>query len=207
MANEITLHPEELFFLADIMDAEYFDYDYISIMHEIGKHYDQMKTKCIQDLSRKGLIRKKMSGKIIVDDRVADVLKNIFHSPISSGIQIYSKDNNPEKYKFHIGEEKKITQVVIGENGLILCSIGKENLPDMISRLVVFHSERKVTVFSPEKVEKMINVYYADPQTGIRSMDLYEIEDALCSLDENEVLINYSDNEAVSLIVKMIAGG
>ena len=81
MSEEIRLRPEQLYFLGQLMGARYIDYAYIADMRELGRNYPYIEQGVLTELSREGLIRKRLGGGTVVRADVASLLMPVFSAP------------------------------------------------------------------------------------------------------------------------------
>ena len=72
--NTIELQPEELFFLAQQMKAEYIDYMYISAMKDISKKFALHHKEWIDSLEKRNVICEDFDGNISIDLDVENAL-------------------------------------------------------------------------------------------------------------------------------------
>lgn len=97
MRFDYSLRPEELYFLAIELDAEFMDYEYFAAMDGIQKNYELHKIRALQGLEDRGLIEEDFSGKMSIDEDFSEVLRPVFFGRTECNI-----DLGEERYKLHV---------------------------------------------------------------------------------------------------------
>ena len=119
MASLITLHPEELFFLGEIMEAKYIDYSYIQAMGDVQQHLDVAKKDAIASLGEKGLVKESISGRLKVKPVAEELLGPVFFGEKETVAVVFRNGMKQEAYtKFFHFRDADITCITM-EDGLL----------------------------------------------------------------------------------------
>ena len=119
MSSMIKLQPEELFFLGEIMQAEYIDYSYIEAMGDIQARFAVIKKEAIASLGEKGLVKESISGRLRVRPLAEELCGPIFFGPKETVAVVFRNGKRQEAYtKFFHFKEEDITCVTM-ENGIL----------------------------------------------------------------------------------------
>ena len=208
MSREIILSPEKLYFLGTLMNAKYIDYSYIASMREIQRNYEIVKSKCMLDLSREGLIREKLSGEIIIRPQVECLLKNIFFGTLETTLDVITIGDhaNRSTYNFHY-LNGTITMVTYNQDALTVVSTTEVEQEKLIHTIVGRHiTSKQFLELVKEDVTKVIIAKRAMVGTGSTELLLLEQDKGLYTLDSFNKLINISDEKAVEKLLAMLKG-
>lgn len=117
MNQEISLRPEELFFLGDISKAVYIDYDYAAAMGDIQQRYAVIKRQVLDSLSSRGILSEDFGGNLTVNINTQSLLNPIFFAQTETSFEFITVGNEPQKktFKFH-NLNGQITQVIFGDD-------------------------------------------------------------------------------------------
>ena len=119
MASLITLRPEELFFLGEIMEAKYIDYSYIQAMGDVQQHLDVVKKDAIASLGEKGLVKESISGRLKVKPVAEELLGPVFFGEKETVAVVFRNGMKQEAYtKFFHFRDADITCITM-EDGLL----------------------------------------------------------------------------------------
>ena len=119
MASLITLRPEELFFLGEIMEAKYIDYSYIQAMGDVQQNLDVAKKDAIAGLGEKGLVKESISGRLKVKPIAEELLGPVFFGEKETVAVILRNGTKQEAYtKFFHFKDADITCITM-EDGLL----------------------------------------------------------------------------------------
>lgn len=209
MSKDFLLRPEELFFLGEIMNAEYIDYSYISLMHDIEKNYPQIRSKCFQDLSRSKLIRKKLNGEISIVPETEKLLQNVFQGRKEAELEIwYQSDEKPhERYRYHF-YQGSITEVIVEQDVLRIRAVTKEDVEELLAEKIGVHSASGQPLDSivPVNIDRVLTARNSEVGVGKRSADIYEIAEGLYTIDKPETSERITDTDAMMLFRSILIG-
>ena len=137
MEERLVLTPEQLFFLGNVMGAEYINYDYIAAMGEVQRNYSRTHRKCMDDLARAGLLRERLNGEVILRPMPKKLLDPVFFGKRKSSLEIFKlgKEETYNVFRFHWSEDT-VTQVQETGNQLILSQSGPEQLEALVAEQV-----------------------------------------------------------------------
>lgn len=103
MKKEITLSPEELYYLGSILGAEYMDYAYIAAMSKQGKSEELFANEAKASLVKSGILAEDFGGDLEVEEETAKLLKPIFFGKTETSVDVYinGEEADIDVYKFH----------------------------------------------------------------------------------------------------------
>lgn len=107
MEREVRLSPEELYFMASLMKAQYIDYTYVAAMQDIEQRYALYKHETQAKLVKKGLLDENFSGDIDVLPTAQELLTPIFFGEFESSVDIcyvQEEERRVEVNRFHFYE-------------------------------------------------------------------------------------------------------
>lgn len=114
MASLITLRPEELFFLGEIMEAKYIDYSYIQAMGDIQQHLDVAKKDAIASLGEKGLVKESISGRLKTKPVAEELFRPVFFGEKETVAVVFRNGLKQEAYtKFFHFKDADITCITM----------------------------------------------------------------------------------------------
>lgn len=209
MSKDFLLHPEDLFFLGEIMNATYIDYSYISLMHDIEKNYQQIRSKCFQDLSRSKVLRKRLNGEITIIPEIEKLLQNVFQGKKEAELEIwYQSDEKPhERYRYHFYQDS-ITEVIVEQDVLRIRAVTKEDIEEMLTEKIGVHSAPGQSIDSivPVNIDRVLTARCSEVGVGKRSADVYEIAKGLYTIDNPKTSESITDTDAVMLLKAILMG-
>ena len=119
MASLMTIRPEELFFLGEIMEAEYIDYSYIQAMEDVQQNFDVAKKDAIAGLGEKGLVKESISGRLKVKPVAEELFGPVFFGEKETVAVVLRNGAKQEAYtKFFHFKDADITCITM-EDGLL----------------------------------------------------------------------------------------
>ena len=110
MIFDYSLRPEELYFMAIEMNAEFIDYDYFAAMDGIQRNYELHKRMALQSLEDRGLIEEDFSGEISADEDFSAALRPLFFGRTECNIDI-----GKERYKLHVLDRQMTLAMLSGQ--------------------------------------------------------------------------------------------
>ena len=123
---KVTLKAEDVYFLSRIMKGKYLDYDYVSMMEDLGHRASMKEAKSMDRLSEAGLIFEDFAGDLEIEDKAKDLFEPIFFGEFESEL-IVEDHANFQRYKFHVLNGKYV-QVQIKGKELEISTIEKEDI-------------------------------------------------------------------------------
>lgn len=133
MEDKLILTPEQLFFLGTVMHAEYINYDYIAALEEVQRNYSRTHRKCMDELSRAGLLRERLSGEVALRPVPKKLLNPVFFGKKESSLEIFKlgKNQTHDIFRFHWSEDA-VTQVRQTEDRLVLSTGSAERIEALV---------------------------------------------------------------------------
>ena len=104
----VRLSVTELYFLGEMMNAQYIDYSYIAALPEIQRQYEVYRLKALSSLEAKGLGEVGFTGSIKLDNALEALLK-----PVFSGEEAFLTTD--QRYIFHLLGEDVVKAVLNGQ--------------------------------------------------------------------------------------------
>lgn len=98
MNGIISLTPEELFFLGEIMEADFIDYSYIEAMNDIQARFDVIRKEAIAGLGEKGLIKESISGRLKVRPLAEELMGPVFFGEKETVAIVFRNGKTQEAY-------------------------------------------------------------------------------------------------------------
>ena len=137
MEEKLILTPEQLFFLGTVMGAEDINYDYIAAMGEVQRNYSRTHRKCMDELSRAGLLRERLSGGVALRPVPKKLLTPVFFGKRKSSLEIFQlgKEETYGMYQFHWWEDS-VTLVRKTEDGLVLSCGSAEQIEALVAEQI-----------------------------------------------------------------------
>ena len=126
----LQIKPEELFFIGRQMNAQYIDYEYISMMKDIQEQFSLKEKEVMNHLVEKGLFMEDFSGNLTLDEETEKMLQALFFGEFETECVLGEKSDEgfaTETYKYHFYEDR-ITQVKVQGDTLYISENGKEGL-------------------------------------------------------------------------------
>lgn len=137
MIKELTLSPEELYYLGTILQAKYIDYAYVAAMEDIKQNYSLFELETKASLVSSGVLLEDFSGNVEVNSDVLSLIKPVFFGEVETSVDICQIDEKSKviisKYHFFEGA---ITLVTAQEKKLVLKMVDQITIKDMITRIV-----------------------------------------------------------------------
>ena len=199
MNEELVLQPEELFFLGCVMEAKTIDYAYIAAMGEIGRSYDRVRTRCMADLTRKGILRQRFGGAVSVAPAVAGLLQPLFFSREETLLAITEllPERTEQALRLHWGTEA-VTVAELKGGALHLRSL--QSPDSLVTQLALPQAEpRTQLVHDPAAVRRIITA------KGAREAVLFEQNGTLYTMDRG-VPQTISAETATGLLLGILRG-
>jgi len=135
--NEITLSPEELYYLGSVLQAKYIDYAYVAAMDDIGQNYALFESEAKASLVKSGILMEDFGGNLEIDQTVLSLLRPIFFGEIETSVDVckLADESTVDVYKFHF-LDGTITMVTGVERKLSIKSVDQLAIMGLISGLV-----------------------------------------------------------------------
>ena len=100
----LQIKPEELFFIGRQMNAQYIDYEYISMMKDIQEQFSLKEKEVMNHLVEKGLFMEDFSGNLTLDEETEKMLQALFFGEFETECVLGEKSDEgfaTETYKYH----------------------------------------------------------------------------------------------------------
>ena len=208
MSEEIRLRPEQLFFLGQLMGARYIDYAYIADMRELGRSYPYIEQGVLTELSREGLIRKRLGGGTVVRSDVASLLMPVFFGRLETGLEItLPQEKRAESTGFHYFNGA-CTMVRREGNILILSEASFQTLRSLVLSAVGRHwaSARTIPALRQDTVQRVICAKRGVVDGEGSCLYLAEQFGGLYTTDKQDRPQAVRDEEAAQLLLTMLKG-
>ena len=194
--NIIELQPEELFFLAQQMKAEYIDYMYISAMKDISKKFALHHKEWIDSLEKRNVICEDFDGNISIDLDVENALKPVLFGETEVSVGVCDVDSGViEINNFHFLNDS-ITAVNLVGDKFVFESISKVQFKEKIEsrkRIAMLgQDDNKEDSIEVADVRKILTIKYAAVNKDNRLEKYLITENATYCDGENDCLINLS---------------
>ena len=134
MKDKIKLTYEQLFFLGELLDAEYIDYRYIAALSDIEQRYYFLRDSARAELVEKELLGENFCGDITVKSWMKDMLEPLFFGGEEFEVEVaYTGENADVLVQlFHIKEEK-VTMVTLKKNEIELQVLEANGILDVVN--------------------------------------------------------------------------
>lgn len=209
MKDEIILQPEELYFLGQIMKGRYINYSYVAAMHDIEKNYQKEYEAAVQNLARKGILRKRLNGTLTVSPKAEMMLKNIFFGRTEGEFMISNTGSEKpvQLRRYHFGENG-ITAVTSKDGHLTLALTTSAEIENTIAAVVGRHpmSVGIRSTFRPEQVKRVILARRSVIDVGREEEVLLECGRAICRMNEQGQMFPVPDAQAVQMLKHLLIG-
>lgn len=208
MEERLVLTPEQLFFLGNVMGAEYINYDYIAAMGEVQRNYSRTHRKCMDDLARAGLLRERLSGEVVLRPMPRKLLHPVFFGKKESSIEIFTlgKEKKHELIRFHWSEES-ITEVRQTADQFVFVPSSRDQMEALILELVR-GAERpmRMKALFEETVTRIIAAKRATVGEASTGVVLFEMFGGLYTMDEDETLHAVPASQARAMVLTELKG-
>lgn len=209
MDYEITLRPEELLVLGQLMQAKTIDYDYLSSMSEVRGNYPAIRAKCIQRLSHNRLIRERLSGEVRIHPQAEPLLKCIFFGTLETGLDTVTPgaEKTVSSLRLHHYEGSCALVTREGESLRIRAWDPGQILPLVRSQLGTHRATRANIQYNRGTVTKLLLVKRAKIGSGCVTETFLEQEGGLYHMGSDGRLYGVSDAAAAEFIATMLKEG
>ena len=208
MEERITLRFEELFFLGELMKAEYMDYSYIAAMGEIQRGYEVIRGKCLQSLARRRIITQRLSGEVTVQPQARELLNNVFFGKLETRLDLdeTAQDTERQTWRYHSLNGATTLVRTEGEKLSLEPSTAAQQQA-MLRRLIGVHPGdiRSADRLKPSAVSRTLFAQRAEIGAGSRSALLVEQNGGLYAADGDR-LTGISDTQGETLLLNILKG-
>lgn len=208
MEETLTLTPEQLFFLGTLMDAEHINYDYIAALGEIQRNYSRSYRKCLDDLTRLGLLRQRLSGEVSLRPIPKKLLEPLFFGEKEWVFEIFTlgKEETRQILRFH-QQEDSVTRVQAENNRLILSQSSPEELEQLATELAG-STEHPAPAHCIQKgsVTRVITAKQAVMGIGSTATVLFTQFGGLYTTDETGTVVAVPASQAKHLLLSPLKG-
>lgn len=130
---DVTIRPEELYFLGELMHAQYINYAYIAAMSDISQAYAAEKTNAIKALGKQGLISETLRGGMQVNADLQKLLHPVFFSKTENSLRILTlkPERSLEILRFHV-LDGSVTMVQMAQKQLKLTAVAEVDIRTML---------------------------------------------------------------------------
>lgn len=126
---DIKIRPEELYFLGELMQAQYINYEYIAAMPDISQAYAAEKTNAIRNLGERGLVSESLRGGIRVSPDLQTLLRPVFFSKTENSLRILTlkPEHALEILRFHV-LDGSVTMMQMTQKQMKLTAVTEEDI-------------------------------------------------------------------------------
>ena len=205
MKHKITVTPEELFFLAETMEGQYLDYDYLDGIEEFIQYYRRKKHQTIRNLEEKGIVEMEGLGEISISKEAKKLLSPIFFGESESELKLQKCSHRFYFLKdtvTYVKTDGKKIQITEGGRELLDKLIGRledENENDqkkLVDRMFIRKSQIEETIFLKNRtVGQTANV-----------QELVKV-DGFFLTPVNEKNVIYLDNQSLRFVCRQLLWG
>lgn len=137
MTREITLTPEELFYLGKILNAAYIDYAYIAAMKDIQMKKEVAAQDIRLSLTAKNYLMEDFSGEVEIDEAVKHLLSPIFFGEFESMVSvcIIQEKSYVNSVRIHTGKDATV-MVLMLEDGLHISLVEDNDIRHLVYSLM-----------------------------------------------------------------------
>ena len=160
MNKEITLSPEQLFYMGRLLQAKYIDYAYVAAMDDINHNFALFESEAKADLVSAGILMEDFGGNVEVDPAVLRVLKPVFFGETEASIDIcwIGEQSSVVVYKYHFYDGA--VTVVTGSKGKLKIKTTDEiEIRELIESLIpkAYVAENQIVeTVDKEKITRFI---------------------------------------------------
>lgn len=195
MREEISVTPEELYFLGKLLKAKYIDYDYIKAMGDIGQFSAVAKQKAYDRLEKNKYIEEEFSGEVNIAEDVRAIVDPLFFGEFESSINVAEIGEKAEVFTYRLHRSgAKMSLAVFAESGITIRLIDDDLLRSLIVSLLPddYFSKKlqEETSVSKERITRVFS--FKNNNIGIRT----EIK----VFFECEGQIYFSENDKTSVL-------
>ena len=103
MQNTVEISYDALYYLAQLMQAEYMDYDYFKLVGDIETNYDLFAKQAAESLQNSGLLTEDFSGELELDETLRQIATPLFFGNAESSLDLLIQGETVSRsfYKFH----------------------------------------------------------------------------------------------------------
>ena len=196
----IELSPGELFFIGQMMQAKYIDYQYVTAIEACGDLAD-VKTAGRDSLEKKGLLEEDFSGELELSEDVKKLMEPVFFGEIIESLVVTDavEIENMQAFTFHINKEK-ITKVSPTDVGYSFEDITKEDKDKILNRLVPALANEKsgeeVPIENEEDIKEIISRKFLEiGKTSIVDVYFETKTGQYCKENDSEQFISVTADE------------
>lgn len=137
MGKELTISPEELYYLGSTLQARYIDYAYVAAMDDIGQNYSVFESEAKASLVKSGILMEDFSGNLEIEPTVSALMNPIFFGDVETSVDVckLGEESTVDVYKFHF-LDGIITMVTGQEGKLIIKTVDQLAIKELVSGLV-----------------------------------------------------------------------
>ncbi len=208
MEEKITLRFEELFFLGELMDAEYLDYSYIASMGEIQHGYEVIRGKCLQNLARRRIITQRLSGDVTVQPTIRQLLRSVFFGKLETRLDVTDPTHEMERQTWRYHSLNGATTLVRADGGVLTIEPSTASEQQTLLRyLIGIHPGkiRSAEQLVPSSVSRTFFAQRAEIDIGRSFVLLVEQNGGLYTAD-GEHLTGISDAQGTEILLNILKG-
>ena len=137
MTPEITLTPEELYYLGKLLKARYIDYAYIAAMKDIQQNAEASKQDAQRDLTQKGYLIEDFSGEVEIDDDLRKLLGAVLLGDFESSLSVceIGEKTAVTSARFHIADGLTVL-TTMGDGEIHLSEFDDDQLKQLVASLL-----------------------------------------------------------------------
>ncbi|MGN0555266.1 MAG: hypothetical protein ACI4LI_05150 [Candidatus Fimenecus sp.] len=159
MQNTLEISYDALYYLAQMMQAEYMDYDYFKLVGDIETNYDLFVKQAAESLQSSGLLTEDFSGNLESDDNLRQVATPLFFGNAESSLDLILQGETVSHslYKFHF-YQNQVTRATFldGKVRLEAWDSFEELYADILRNTVAGSEEALAAPIEPDKMDKIM---------------------------------------------------
>lgn len=172
MNKKIKLTYEQLYFLGELINADYIDYRYIKAMQDIEQRYEFIRNNVCAELVETGIVSENFMGEINVKPEIKELLEPVFFGREESEAEIVATGEHASisVQLFHIWNDK-ITYVAVKDNGVELEPVNTGKISDFVLTMCRDISKYAMArEFNENGISKVIKIKNAKIGIGCRML-------------------------------------
>lgn len=202
---DITIRPEELYFLGELMQAQYINYAYVAAMSDISQAYAAEKTNAIKNLGKRGLVSESLRGGIRVSNDLQKLLCPVFFSKAENTLHILNlkPEQSAEVLRFSV-LNGNMTMVQMVQNQLKLTEVNETDIRDALRTKLACLVNQNHNQNLDNMAEQIIQVSSSHIGVGVRKKTYLLQNGGYYGADASGKAVRVSTDEMMEQIVSVL---
>ena len=206
MTGELVLKYEELYFLGEILGAEYIDYDYITAMGDIQNKHDYLRREAINSMSQQGYLKEMIGHKMTVSENIKMLVDPVFWGAEEITFSmVESATRKVTRKKIH-KNKNNMTMVSQLQSACRLKSVTTAGLEEMIHQLADGLSFAPGVHAPQAQFTRLIEVQRAKVDAGRQTVQFIELGGLMYGADPQGNPVGISREDFCSQIEAVVKG-